>query len=81
MKKVQGWRSVKNRGECDSYKYRMVQECNTYESWNIMSDTEVKAANLFSTYKGILISINQYHINASIGTDSQSFLFMPVVPV
>ena len=32
MKKVQGWRSVKNRGECDSYKYRMVQECNTYES-------------------------------------------------
>lgn len=35
-----------------------------------MSDIEVMVANLFSTYKGILISTNQYHINASIGTDS-----------
>ena len=81
MKTVQGGRSVQNRGECDSSKYRMTQECYTYESWNIMSDIEVMVANLFSTYKGILISMNQYHIYASIGTDSQSFLFMPVVPV
>lgn len=54
MKKMQGWRSVKNRGECDSSKYRMTQECYTHMHHE--SDIEVMVANLFSTYKGISIS-------------------------
>lgn len=50
MRKARAWRSVKNHGECDSSKYRMIQECYTGESLNIVSGIEVIVANLFPTH-------------------------------
>lgn len=71
---------MRNHGECDNSKYRMMRECYIDESLNIMSSTEVVGMNLFHTHQSILISINYYHINTSIRTDTESSLFMSGFP-
>lgn len=49
-KKSWGWESVRNHSEWDSPKYRMMQDYETGESLNIMSDTEAVGMNLFHTH-------------------------------
>ena len=61
------------------WQFRIQNEAGR-ESLRFVSGFEVVVGSLFHTHYNILITVNHNYINALIGTDTKSFLFMPVVP-